>query len=193
MLRGERDRQDGSIVAFSGSTAERKGDTYSCEDPGWPVDIIPCHNYTQTKRRKATGHPHVSRCSHDNTIKCSKFKGVGGAIFFFCQVRAGCHGWRGFTSGLGKAGRGMPGRPSLLWMAVAETIWAEDIEAMLCRALSFTAWSFNSSHKRLSAHTQREMEGGHVAEVATTSLPTTQWKHHWQQQTESRLKGDEST
>lgn len=28
----------------------------------------------------------------------------------------------GFTSGLGKAGRGMPGRPSLLWMAVAETI-----------------------------------------------------------------------
>jgi len=31
----------------------------------------------------------------------------------------------------GKAGRGMPGRPSLLWMAVAETIWAEDMEAIL--------------------------------------------------------------
>lgn len=42
----------------------------------------------------------------------------------------------------GKAGRGMPGRPSLLWMAVAETICAEDIDAMLWRALSFTVWSF---------------------------------------------------
>lgn len=54
--------------------------------------------------------------------------------------------WAGAASGLtpapGKAGRGMPGSPSLLWMAVAETIWAEDMEAMLWRALSFTAWSF---------------------------------------------------
>lgn len=63
------------------------------------------------------------------------------------------------------------------------------MEAMLCRALSFTAWSFNSSHKRLSTHTQR---GGH--------------EHEWQQpdsqqhsecttdnnRQASRLKGDES-
>lgn len=59
------------------------------------------------------------------------------------------------TPAPGKAGRGMPGRPSLLWIAVAETIWAEDMEAMLWRALSFTAWSLNSSHKRLSTHTER--------------------------------------
>lgn len=38
----------------------------------------------------------------------------------------------------GKAGRGMPGKPSLLWIAVAETICAEDMDAMLWRALSFT-------------------------------------------------------
>lgn len=62
---------------------------------------------------------------------------------------------------------------------------------MLCRALSFTAWSFNSSHKRLSTHTQR-WGGGH--------------EHEWQQpdsqqhsesttnnnRQASRLKGDES-
>ncbi|KAG7230430.1 hypothetical protein INR49_024539 [Caranx melampygus] len=30
------------------------------------------------------------------------------------------------------------------------------MEAMLWRALSFTAWSLNSSHKRLSTHTERE-------------------------------------
>lgn len=37
----------------------------------------------------------------------------------FLWLAAMCEG---VTSGLGKAGRGMPGRPSLLWMAVAETI-----------------------------------------------------------------------
>lgn len=44
----------------------------------------------------------------------------------------------------------MPGRPSLLWIAVAETIWAEDMEAMLWRALSFTAWSLMAATKGLS-------------------------------------------
>lgn len=41
----------------------------------------------------------------------------------------------------GKVGRGIPGSPSLLWMAVADTIWADDMAAMCCRALSFAVWS----------------------------------------------------
>lgn len=40
----------------------------------------------------------------------------------------------------GKLARTIPGS-SLLCMAVAETIWAEDMEEMLCRAFSLAFWS----------------------------------------------------
>lgn len=49
----------------------------------------------------------------------------------------------------GKLGWGRPARPSLLWMAVADTIWAEDMAAMLWSALSFTLWSYSGTGKRL--------------------------------------------
>lgn len=45
---------------------------------------------------------------------------------------------------------GQPGpraRASLLWKAVAEMIWADDMAAMLCRALSFAAWSWGRQRK----------------------------------------------
>lgn len=48
-----------------------------------------------------------------------------------------------------KLGWGRPARPSLLWMAVADTIWADDMAAMLWSALSFTLWSYSSIGKRL--------------------------------------------
>lgn len=49
----------------------------------------------------------------------------------------------------GKLGWGRPASPSLLWMAVADTIWAEDMAAMLWSALSFTLWSYSGTGKRL--------------------------------------------
>lgn len=48
----------------------------------------------------------------------------------------------------GKEGRGSPASPSRLWMAVAETICAEDMAAILLIASFFTVWSFNDTHHR---------------------------------------------
>lgn len=52
----------------------------------------------------------------------------------------GAPGYPGRTEELNPAGK--PGNPearALLWMAPADTIWAEDIAAILCKALSFVA------------------------------------------------------
>ncbi len=46
----------------------------------------------------------------------------------------------------GKVGRGSPASPSRLWMAVAETICAEDMAAILLIASFFRVWSFNDTH-----------------------------------------------
>lgn len=54
----------------------------------------------------------------------------------------------------GKLGWGRPARPSLLWMAVADTIWAEDMAAMLWSALSFTLWSYSGTGKGFSQSEQ---------------------------------------
>lgn len=48
----------------------------------------------------------------------------------------------------GKVARGSPASPSRLWMAVAETICAEDMAAILLIASFFTDWSFNGTHHR---------------------------------------------
>ena len=49
---------------------------------------------------------------------------------------------------LGKLARTMPGS-SLLCMAVAETIWAEDMAEMLCRAFSLALWSWDDGGSAL--------------------------------------------
>lgn len=48
----------------------------------------------------------------------------------------------------GKVGRGSPASPSRLWMAVAETICAEDMAAILLITSFFTVWSFKDTHNR---------------------------------------------
>lgn len=50
----------------------------------------------------------------------------------------------------GKVARTIPGS-SLLCMAVAETIWADDMEEMLCRAFSLAFWSCKT-HTHTNTH-----------------------------------------
>ena len=46
----------------------------------------------------------------------------------------------------GYAGLDRPCRDILFWKAVAEMIWADDMLAMLWRALSLAAWSYTHTH-----------------------------------------------
>lgn len=43
---------------------------------------------------------------------------------------------------VGYAGLDRPWSAILFWKAVGEMIWAEDMVAILCRALSLAAWSY---------------------------------------------------
>lgn len=83
-----------------------------------PPGIIPCHNYSKIQRwKQKISHPGLS----------CRFEYLQKKMSLTCAL-PGNEAWT------------IPGR-SLLWIAVAETIWAEDMEEMLCNALSLAFWS----------------------------------------------------
>lgn len=48
---------------------------------------------------------------------------------------------------VGYAGLARPWRAILFWKAVGEMIWAEDMLAILCRALSLATWSYGEGRR----------------------------------------------
>lgn len=205
------DCQEGSRAASPDSSVWRRCATYSCEDPGWPVEIIPCHNYTQTHKgqRSSTGEQ-LFTWQWNGMVH---FRG-GSYLFFYwallllimcwsdqwqircCVIRLACFcGWLPVVAlppVWGRLGAGCLAGPACCgwpWQRRSEPRTWRPCSAGLCPSLPGPLTAVTKG----LVLTHKEEEGAtSVAEVTATRLPTTQPKHDWQKQTASRLKGDES-